>query len=72
MNGVAAVTLRSGGGSVMGWIRARVRAVTGAGAVRVCRRCLVKPRRRGLAFCSPECHTAWRVADAETRGYQAD
>jgi len=28
-----------------------------------------KPRQPGRSYCSEECHTAWRVRDAERRGY---
>lgn len=71
MNSVAAVSVR-GGVSVMDWIRAKVRRIAAVRPLRLCRWCGDQPRRRGRAFCSHECHTAWRADDAVRRGYCGD
>lgn len=66
---VAAMPLASTRGTVGGWFRAVLRRLVISRPAGICRGCGAKPRRKGLAFCSNECHTSWREADGARRGY---
>lgn len=66
---VAAMPLASTRGTVGAWFRGIVAKLVISRPAGICRRCGDKPRRRGRAFCSNECHTAWREADGARRGY---